>query len=73
MMTRYQRRPENGNLPVCRGLSSDYHSREYLTVDGVTRLIEVAKVLANRSNTNTSIFNGIFTLGRRSLYHDGHE
>ncbi|WOD37338.1 tyrosine-type recombinase/integrase [Nodosilinea sp. E11] len=42
-MKRYQRRPENENLPVRRGLNSDYRSREYLTLDEVTRLIEVAQ------------------------------
>jgi len=43
-MKLYKRRPENGNLPVRRGLNSEYRSREYLTLDEVTRLIEAAKI-----------------------------
>jgi len=43
-MSQYQRQRENENLPVRRRPNSEYRSREYLTLDEVTRLIEVAKV-----------------------------
>lgn len=43
-MKQYQRRPENEKLPVRRRPNSEYRSREYLTLDEVNRLIEVAKV-----------------------------
>ena len=43
-MKPYQFRPENKKLPVRRRPNSEYRSREYLTLDEVTRLIEVSKV-----------------------------
>ena len=47
-MKGYQPRPANPNLPIRRGPNSDYRSREYLTPDEVSRLIEVAELRATR-------------------------
>lgn len=43
-MNQYQRQRETETLPVRRRPNSEYRSRKYLTLDEVTRLIEVAKV-----------------------------
>lgn len=47
-MKGYQPRPANPNLPVRRGLNRDYRSREYLTPEEVTQLIQVAELRATR-------------------------
>ena len=47
-MKGYQPRPANPNLSIRRGFNSDYRSREYLTPDEVSRLIEVAELRATR-------------------------
>ena len=47
-MKGYQPKPANPNLLIRRGPNSDYRSREYLTPDEVSRLIEVAELRATR-------------------------
>jgi type 1 fimbriae regulatory protein FimB len=47
-MKGYQPKPANPKLAVRRGLNSDYRSREYLTPDEVSRLIQVAELRATR-------------------------